>query len=135
MRPAFPVVVCAASGSMTGERSSVIWLLTCSGWVLVGAIAGRQAVDLVPNCSRFAAPFYSVLGATGGVVGGAGISVLGVETTDSAWILSMFTCVLGAVVAVLLATGGALVVVRARRRRSRGAAEGLNRCRDEGGGS
>ena len=93
-----------------------MWFLTGAGWILIGAVAGWQTVDFVPYDSRLTEPVCGSLGAVGGVAGGAGITVFGVGTADPYWILSLVTCVVGAVAAVLLAAVG-VSLVGARRDR------------------
>ena len=105
-----------APGQQLAKGSCVVWFMTGAGWLLVGVVAGWHTVDFIPYDEHLRASICGLLGAVGGIAGGAGITVFGVGTADPGWILSLVTCVVGAVCAVLLASVGVSWVVRIRRR-------------------
>lgn len=95
----------------------MIVLLTVTGWVIVGALAGWHSSSLLYPPSADRGPRTLAAGALGGFLGGASIRVIGVGTDDPGWLLSFFTCALGAYAATALRFGAVRLAVRNTRHR------------------
>ncbi|WP_182349530.1 hypothetical protein [Tomitella gaofuii] len=92
-------------------------LLTITGWVLLGGTTGWHTGTFVTVGASRTSVIHATLGVLGGLAGGAAIRFVGIGPSDPGWLLSLFTCALGAVAVVM---GTAAVMQLAARSRLHG---------------
>lgn len=117
----------ASTVTRTAPRGApMIVLLTVTGWVVIGAVAGWHSAALLYPSSVDRGPGTLLIGALGGFAGGASIRAIGIGTDDPGWLLSLFTCALGAYAATTARYGAVMLAIRNtrfHRRRDAGPAD------------
>lgn len=94
----------------------MVWGLTGAGWIIIGAVTGWHAADFAAGAGRLHRGLCGALGAVGGPAGGAAIILFGVGSSDPEWLLSMITCAVGAVGAVMIGAACVSPYLKVRRR-------------------
>ena len=73
-------------------------------WIVIGGLAGWIASMIQGPTAHLGLPSNIVVGVIGGLLGGWLLALVGFNVEGWGWILSFFTCLLGAVILLSIVT-------------------------------